>query len=28
MHDRAEVARFSNRDYDAMGALREGCSGW
>jgi phytoene dehydrogenase-like protein len=23
MHDRAEVARFSNRDYDAMGALRE-----
>jgi phytoene dehydrogenase-like protein len=23
MHDRAEVARFSNRDYEAMGALRE-----
>jgi phytoene dehydrogenase-like protein len=22
-HDRAEVARFSNRDYEAMGALRE-----
>lgn len=22
MHDRAQVARFSNRDYDAMGALR------
>src|SRR5262249_38389682 len=23
MHDRAQVARFSNRDYEAMGALRE-----
>src|SRR5262245_10493684 len=23
MHDRAEVGRFSNRDYEAMGALRE-----
>jgi len=23
MHDRAQVGRFSNRDYDAMGALRE-----
>jgi phytoene dehydrogenase-like protein len=23
MNDRAEVARFSNRDYEAMGALRE-----
>jgi phytoene dehydrogenase-like protein len=28
MHDRAEVARFSNRDYEAMGALRERLQRW
>src|SRR5262249_6790518 len=27
MHDHAQVARFSNRDYEAMGALRERLQG-